>query len=250
MLVSCQLNQLKEKFLKFGKHRFDRDKYPKINKTDIINYLGKINSYSTYLEIATETTGFKYAYVSESIFPEKKRILYNTKDDYSDGQPAHYISTELTGEKCLRTIIDSSQTFDVVFVDPYHSYDASLINLQLGYQLVKPDGIMVVHDCNPPDEHLTSPESRGGAWCGLTYQAFIDFVRKRPELEYCVVDTDYGVGLVFRTAGNLPKLYSRLPERSNVADSNFRDWKVFSSCRKEFLRLISVNQFKKIFVAH
>ena len=78
--------------------------------------------------------------------------------DYTDGLPVQYTSAELNGEACLQQIVDSDQTFDVVFVDPYHSFDASKMDLEFGYKLLKPGGVLVVHDCNPPNQDLTPAE--------------------------------------------------------------------------------------------
>lgn len=227
---------------------WNRNKFPKLGKADIINLLGKTNDYTTYVEIASRTTGHKFADISDNIFPTKKRILYNIADDYSDGMPIHYSSDDLSGENCLQSILMTSETFDVVFSDPYHSYEASKIDLDLGFRLLNPGGIMVVHDCNPPSKDLASPEFKNGLWCGQTYLAFLDFTKEHPELEYCVIDTDWGIGLVFKTGDTHVKFNGRLPERPDLSTFDLRDWKVFSAYRKRILRLISVKKFYEYFV--
>ena len=228
---------------------WDRNRYPKTGKADIINTLGQANNYTAYLEVASCTTGHKFSDISENTFTAKQRVLYNVPADYSDGLPVQYTSTELNGEACLQQIVDSGQTFDVVFVDPYHSSEASMIDLEFGYKLLKRGGVLVVHDCNPPNQDLTSADFRHGGWLGLTYLAFLDFVAQRPELEYCVVDTDWGVGLIFRAEGEKPKRRGRLPHRPDLDSFDVRNWKVFDYYRKRILRLISVKQFLKYFVS-
>jgi hypothetical protein len=246
--VSYRLDQLRSKIVNGIARRFDRNRYPRTGKADIINLLGRTNGYASYLEIASRTTGQKFALVSEKIFQTKKRALYNVPDDYADGLPVHYRSGELSAQRCLQELIGSGQTFDIVFVDPYHSYDASAIDIELGWRLVKPGGVMVVHDCNPTDELVASAEFHGGSWCGQTYLAFLDFVARRPELAYCVVDTDWGVGLVFQRQGHAPKLFCDLPARHDLGALNLKDWKVFEAQRRRVLRLISEKQFLNTFV--
>jgi SAM-dependent methyltransferase len=241
--------QIRERIAKAIARRWDRNRYPKTGKADIINALGHANNYSVYLEVASRITGHKFSDISERIFTTKQRVLYNVPDDYSDGLPVQYTSTKLNGEVCLQQIVDSGQTFDVVFVDPYHSFEASKIDLEYGYKLLKPGGVLVVHDCNPPDQDLTSADYHGGYWLGQTYLAFLDFVAQRPELEYCVVDTDWGVGLIFRSKGDKPKRRGRLPRRPDIDCFDVRTWKDFDHYRKRILRLISVRRFFKYFVS-
>jgi hypothetical protein len=228
---------------------WDRNKYPKTGKADIINALGHINAYTSYLEVATLTTGGKFADVSGKIFTTCQRVVYNVPANYSDGLPVHYTSAELDAETCLRQLVDSQQTFDVVFVDPYHSFEASKIDLEYGIKLLNPGGVLVVHDCNPPRKHMTSSDFAKGYWLGKTYLAFLDFVTQHPELEYCVVDTDWGVGLIFRAGADKPAQRERLPERPDLGNMEVREWKIFSRHRRQILRLISVRQFYTCFAA-
>lgn len=242
-----RLNQNIIKIAKAIARCWDINKYPKTGKADIVNTLGQTNNYISYLEIASRTTGYKFSEISERVFTTRQRVLYNVPPGYSDGLPIHYSSSNLNGEECLQQIIKSGQTFDVVFVDPYHSYEASRIDLEYGYKLLQSGGVLVVHDCNPPHQNLTSDDYKEGVWLGQTYLAFLDFVAQHPELEYCVVNTDWGVGLVFRSGDDKPKRCDRLPDRPDLDCFNIRDWKFFDSYRKCILRLISVRKFFEIF---
>ena len=59
-------------------------------------------------------------------------------------------------------------------------------------------GALVVHDCDPPNAEIASPEFIEGAWCGVTYRAFLDFVRGNDEIDYFTVDADYGCGVILK----------------------------------------------------
>lgn len=226
-----------------------RHLHPGTGKADIANALGRANGYTTYLEVATRTTGHTFGRVSPGIFSTRCRILYNVPAGHTDSLPVQYSSAELTSESCFRELGESGRTFDVVFVDPHHTYEASRIDIEWGVRLLNPSGVLVVHDCNPPDKDLTSPDFKPGSWLGQTYLAFLDFVGRRPELDYCVVDTDWGVGLVYRRGGDKPACDGPLPPRIELGALNLRDWEVFDRSRSAALRLISVKHFNKLFTA-
>ncbi len=221
---------------------------PKIGKADIINCLGQVNQYVSYLEIASRTTGHRFGKVSKEIFSLRQRVLYNCPMNHSDGLQIDYTSADLTGEDCLKEIATTGKKFDVVFVDPYHSYKTSKSNLEYAIQLLNLRGVLVVHDCNPPNQSLTSPEFRKGGWLGQTYLAFLDFVNERPDLEYCVVDIDWGVGIIWRADKVKLKHSSNLiPDRPYLDSLDVHDWEIFNRNRNQILRLISVRQFFRNF---
>ena len=227
--------------------RYDQNRYPVMGKADIINILGQTNGYSTYLEIATRTTGWRFADVSSEIFKMRNRLLYNWPHGYSDGERIDYSSTHLNGIECLETVIAEKKSYDLVFIDSYHTYEASLIDLEYGLRLLNPNGIMVVHDCNPPHKKYTVPEFIDGAWLGETYLAFQDFVAMHPELEHCVVNTDWGVGLVWRKNDSKPKRIISFPKSPKIKSLDLHDWKTFRRHRKQLLNLISAKTFVRCF---
>ena len=82
---------------------------------------------------------------------------------------------------------------DIVFVDPWHTYDDSLRVLRLAYDMLTPGGYLVVHACNPdqPEYTVSLPESCHACWCGETWRAFLDFTANLPEsTEWWVLSSD------------------------------------------------------------
>lgn len=86
-------------------------------------------------------------------------------------------------------------SFDLVVADPYHSYQSSLECLQLCLSLVKPGGFIVVHDCLPPFD-LMSTTFRPGQWCGVTFAAFRDLCNSC-SVSWFTVDADFGLGVMY-----------------------------------------------------
>lgn len=105
--------------------------------------------------------------------------------------------------------------------------------------LLTPDGVLVVHDCHPTSPEVASPQYKQDKWLGLTYLAFLDLMRERPELDYWVVDVDHGCGVVQRR----PAGAAGPPNRSLLDACNYHDWPVYFAHRKELLRLVGIEDF-------
>ncbi len=87
-------------------------------------------------------------------------------------------------------------TFDVAMVDPHHTYESSLECLALALNMLRPSGVLLVHDCLPPPEY-TSPTFTPGNWCGTTFAAFRDLcVANR--LRWFTLGTDFGIGVAVK----------------------------------------------------
>jgi len=84
--------------------------------------------------------------------------------------------------------------FDVAFVDPYHTYEASMVALACLAECIRDRGWMIVHDCFPPFE-LASDIYQDGPWCGSTYAAFRD-VAETSDRAWFVADSDFGLGVL------------------------------------------------------
>ena len=84
---------------------------------------------------------------------------------------------------------------------PLDEYATSLRDLEAAFDLIDPGGSLVVHDCLPPTLEMAAPRFVPGEWCGLTYQAYVDFVSCRRDLAFYTIDTDYGCGVIRKLPG-------------------------------------------------
>ena len=176
-------------------------------QSDIINIFGRAHSMSRYLEICTPTTGNRFAYVDPAVWMVRHRLMYRCPGTFDDGLPFHFRTQSEGGHDLIRDldeVLSKSERYDLIFVDPWHSYDAGILDLNGALCLLRPGGVIVVHDCNPTDPTIVGSDFKDGDWCGLTYQSFIDFVLAAQPAGYLVVDTDYGCGLVFTQGSSLP----------------------------------------------
>ena len=110
----------------------------------------------------------------------------------------------------------------VVFIDGLHTFEQTLKDCYNSLNCLADGGVIVLHDCNPPTEASAtralsiedaekkwkaahpSPEASGawtGEWCGDTWKAIPYLIKYHPELNVCVLDSDYGLGIVSRRKG-------------------------------------------------
>lgn len=226
------------------------------NKVDVVQHLAASRQYRRYLEIATTTTGFRFATAREVGFEDCVRCLYKCSEEFTDGQPIDFRSADLDISACLSTIRARGSLFDVVFVDPHHTYECSLRDLREAFTLIPDGGALVVHDCDPPEKRLTAATYMPGQWCGTTYKAFIDFVLGRENLEYCTVDTDFGCGVIIkRSRGPWPAVLPiaddawpagrQLIAKWRAVGNNFdAAFDLFARERTSLLQLVSVDSFR------
>ena len=175
------------------------------NKADLINHLAAVHGYRHYLELCTLSTGRRYAEIDRSQLETCVRLIYRCPEDFDDGLPTDYRSTTLDIGECLTTIREKGRKFDIALVDSWHEYATSWRDLVEGFLLIRDGGTLVVHDCLPPRPEIAVPEYIPGEWCGVGYQAYVDFISQRYDLTAYTVDTDYGCGVIRKLAEPSPE---------------------------------------------
>jgi hypothetical protein len=223
-----------------------------MKKSDIINRLNRKHGFRRFLEISTLTTGRDFAKVDAADLDIKDRLTYRWPDDHSDGEPVTFSTPEPSSHRLVKDLIDAGYRYDSIFVDPYHSYTCSHVDISGAFALLEPGGVMVVHDCGPTDPEMLCPEYKDGFWCGVTYAAFIDFTLGRRDLSYYTVDCDFGCGVIYKQRILLPypstEEWSRLLFGWDIArqDDDART-KFYLDNRAALLNLISEDEFGRLF---
>ena len=215
-------------------------------KSELINWLGKKYGYNSYLEISTCTTGNFFNTVNNEIFTVKECLNYyppeNNFQPIKNNTVNKDHSFELTDYQESLCIIRQKYThFDIILVDPFHTFEQSFNDIITALSLVSPTGIIVVHDCNPEEEELIGNKWIENDWTGQTYESFIHFRRCYSYLETCVVDIDYGCGVI---RPNYPS-FNPVAIPQSMSSSDVAKWNYFTAHRKELLNLIDTEQFKK-----
>jgi predicted O-methyltransferase YrrM len=99
------------------------------------------------------------------------------------------------------TALARGQHFDVVFIDGHHSFDQSARDIANALSNLRPDGVILVHDCDPPTAESASPDpldAGDGPWCGDVWKAIVQLRATRDDLRVNVLDTDCGVAVIRR----------------------------------------------------
>lgn len=99
---------------------------------------------------------------------------------------------------------------DVVFIDGLHTREQSLMDVNNALRCLKDDGVIALHDCNPPHAAAAQPAESyeqaaslyppgwTGEWCGEVWKTIVGLRAGRDDLNVFVLDCDYGIGIVSR----------------------------------------------------
>ena len=219
-------------------------------KFHLIHELAHIHGYRSMLEISTAKSGFTYALIDRSRFDVCRRLSYLTPDDWTDGAPVDYRSCDRDTSECLRQIRAQGLRFDVVFLEACHEYKSTRRDMQDALSLVNDNGIIVLHDCLPDSEALSTP-SRADleGWYGVTYKAYLDVLTAHNDLWYCTVNTDCGCGMI--RSNQKTRLYKRaidgdeacLRAWRNVGDNYATAYRIYDRNRNALMNVVTVNEF-------
>lgn len=204
-------------------------------KADLINAIGKHRKFETYLEISTPTTGNVYDRVSPLVFKEKTILLYRDRSQRGKRRPDTNAPVTEEYQKSIDALISAGKKYDVIFVDSFHTFEQSKIDIENAVRLVSANGAIVIHDCAPIRFETATPYYIAGEWYGHTYKALLHF-RISCALNMCVVDTDFGCGVI------------HMSEPSNAITTaqtldQVSEWSYYAANRKELLNLLTIEEF-------
>lgn len=152
----------------------------------------------------------------------------------------------------------------VVFIDGLHTFKQTLKDCYNSLNCLADGGVIVLHDCNPPTEASAtpalsiedaekkwkdahpSPEVSGawiGEWCGDTWKIIPYLIKNHPELNVCVLDSDYGLGIVSKR-----KSYSHSPYQicNDIGEYANLDFSYLIKNREKILNLKQLGELDEI----
>ena len=186
-------------------------------RSNIINNIIKKNDYKKQLEI-----GVFYARDNFN----KIKIEYKVGvDPWKEGRSEGTFT--MTSDEFFELTNDK---FDSVFVDGLHHADQVYKDILNSLEVLNEGGTIVCHDMNPQKyDHQIIPQSPG-LWNGDCWKAFVQLRMERNDLKMCVIDADWGLGIIQR--GSQKKL-----EKGELTYDNF------DKNRNEWLNLLSEKEF-------
>jgi hypothetical protein len=201
------------------------------SRIDIINFLSNRFDYKSYLEIGlrhpwecfdhincelkdsvdpgyeTDNNIAKYKYTSDSFFSMLDNSLLDKPNDYK---------------------------WDIIFIDGLHTADQVERDIINSLNHLSDNGSIVLHDCNPPTEYHARADyydfntTASGCWNGTVWKAIYKLRCTNPNVDVCVVDTDWGCGVVRKGKQRLCEF-----------DNPFFEYEKFDKSRQKHLNLIT-----------
>lgn len=189
-----------------------------MTRTDIINSLIEKFGYESYLEIGVED-GLNF-----------NAIKCKSKTGV-DPDAKIKVDCEMTSDTFFD--INSSSQFDCIFIDGLHHANQVCKDILNSIIILNKGGTIIVHDCNPYNREAQVVPRKQDVWNGDVWKAWVGLRKVMVDVEMFCVDTDHGTGIIRK--GKQEKLILKDEVTYNNLVGN----------RKEWLNLISVEQFEK-----
>ena len=223
-----KLSKIKKIFNRIYHQLFVENFHKKLNfefpkdysRLDMINYFIKKNNYKSYLEIGCD---------KNQIFSQ---ITLNKKigvDPYSGG------NVRKTSDDFFE---ENVEKFDLIFIDGLHVYEQVKKDIINSINFLNKEGVILVHDCLPDTIGKQAVPRYKMQWNGDVWKAIVD-LRQRDDLEIHTCFVDQGIGIIKKQINS-----SILKINKKTQDLKFSD---FYHNHKEYLRIINLDEFKKIY---
>jgi hypothetical protein len=181
-----------------------------MNKTRIVRQVLDARGKGVYLEIGVRRgPTFRRVTADEKIAVDPAFKLSRRSRRLADAtaHATHYF--EMTSDVFFanQTALLERHGIDVALIDGNHTYGQALRDVDNTLHYLRHDGVIVLHDCNPPRELVAFPapsfaEFRAQnhwwnfIWSGDVWKVIVHLRSMRHDLRVAVLNCDYGVGVV------------------------------------------------------
>lgn len=188
-------------------------------RTEVIQKILDKSKGRTYLEIGVDRGVNFFLIKARRKIAVDPRFKFSRKDrlKWTLRNPCNATAKyyELTSDDYFARAANSCRP-EVIFVDGLHTHEQSLRDVNNALSHLTEDGVIIMHDCNPPNgaaaypadsyAHAASLNLSGwtGEWCGDVWKTVCHLRSNRNDLRIFVLDCDYGLGIITRgKAGEL-----------------------------------------------
>ena len=191
-------------------------------RTGIINSIIQAFHYNSYLEIGVGN-GWHYENVC---VPHKQCVDPGGAENQWGGQVTYKMTSDEFFEK------NPNKNYDLIFIDGLHHAENVERDIRNSLNSLHPNGMVICHDMNPTTELMQRVPRESIEWTGDCWRAWLRFRNAYPNLLMFVLDTDYGVGVIYP--------HDRMPLVPMLdADMTFDE---FNGRKHELLPLVGVNE--------
>jgi len=193
---------------------------------NIINNAIKIKKYKNYLEIGCfENENFDKIYIESKtgVDPVSGGTVRDTSDNF---------------------FLKNQIFYDIIFIDGLHIYNQVRKDIANSLKFLKPNGIIILHDCLPLKIRDQMVPRSHEHWNGDTWKALVE-VRTLEKVDTYTILADNGLGVVFKRKNrNILDL-----SNTNFEKLKFKDY--YNNFNKfmnpieyeEFVKLLNQNNF-------
>lgn len=161
-----------------------------MNRIELINYFIEQRNAMRYLEIG----------------------VHDEKNTFEYVQCAYKVTTFPSPSK--EFFSNNLEEFDIIFIDGIHTEEQVLQDINYACRSLAKAGVIVLHDCMPPDEwHQRESDTykAGENWNGTVWRAVLRFFNET-NYKCTLLDTDWGCGVIDTAQSQHPK-YIQLSEK-------------------------------------
>ena len=191
-----------------------------ISPKKFYDYLIKKNNYLNYLEIGCD---------DDQLF-SKVKIKNKIGVDPVSGGNVRKNSDDF--------FLENKDKFDLVFIDGLHIYEQVKKDIINSLKCLNENGIILVHDCMPDSLSKQAVPRYKMKWNGDVWKAIVD-LRQREDLDIFTCEIDQGIGIITKKKNS-----SILKLNKPAKNLKFKD---YYYNYKEYLRIIKLTDFKKLF---
>jgi hypothetical protein len=218
-------------------------------RTDLLNHLAEKYNLQRYLEIGVQVPELNFdkikcrSKLSVDPDPNARAIYRGTSDEFFSSWfsaikrgPVIYFTDEQRKQAHKDKGHEFDEQFDLIFIDGLHTAEQVKKDFENALKILSPNGFIVLHDCNPEkEEHTIVPRpTERGHWNGDVWKFAVAFTGY-DRLWRWTVDIDNGCTVFWNRSEALNEtVHYGISEMS---------WSHFDKNRKEFLNLISWDEF-------
>lgn len=203
-------------------------------RIDIINFLSNRFGAKNYLEIGVRNPWECFDHIicdnKDSVDPGIESVENNVKYKYTSDDFFRLLESGSLDKK-------NNFKWDLIFIDGLHTSYQVERDIRNSLNHLSENGTIVLHDCSPATEYHARADYYDhntiafDVWNGTVWKAIYKLRCFNPDVDVCVVDKDFGCGIVRRGSQKLCAF-----------DNPYFDYDVFRNNRVRHLNLISSDE--------